>query len=357
MKITQFILCGMTFLCASLFCLPGSAQQNTSYQPLLTLYSQNIRKVAQERNAGRRSRYVANVAERRKIFQDMAAREVENLNLLEKSANHRQHHQLDFDGEVPEFGMVMLGCPASGRIFTTLCREKKVDELLLVAAAERPWLLPAVPIICPEWVLLLREIDRRHLGSPIFHRIIIKTLYAAGVDRQVSRPLLVKLARSSDYDALALIFFTYDRTSGERLPQTDRQNLRLLKQLTAHPQSTDPEVLEVCAEYAATVRQDALAKAICTRLLQQRYQDHDHPNQHADIPADCPLGRARCRAINLMFYSLPDAHLFRLIYDMSREPDAAPAERLDKELAESYIGMVHTWEKGGKSPNASPFGA
>ena len=349
----------MTILFSCLLCVPGFAQHSLPYQPLLTLYLQNVRKVEQQRKAESQRSYVTDVTRRHQISDNITAHEAENLKILDKSADSRQHHQLDFDREVPELGMVMLGCPASARIFTTLCREKKVDELLLVAAASSPWLLRTAPVICPEWVVLLHDIDRRHPDNPISHRLIIQTLYAAGVDTLTSRPLLATLALSSNYGALGLLFFTYDRSTGERLPKINRQNLRLLKHFTTKPQSTDPEVMEVCAEYAVAVQQDTLAKAICTRLLLEKYHSLAHPytNHYADIPADDSLGRARSRVMDLIFYSLPDKHLFRLLYDISRGQTAIAQERLDKDYAESYIVIVYSWDKGGHSPTASPFDA
>ena len=84
---------------------------------------------------------------------------------------------------------------------------------------------------------------------------------------------------------------------------------------------------------------------------------HPYTNHYADIPADDALGRARSRVMDLIFYSLPDKHLFRLLYDISRGQTAVAQERLDKDYAESYIGIVDGWGKRGYSPTASPFGA
>jgi len=337
--------------------------QAARYHHLLILYLRTVDAVVQQQKQDARASYDRRLADRQKIFQDINDHEKDKLQLLETAADQRQNKQLDFDGEVPETALTLMDSPASGRIFTTLCRENKVNELMLVATARYTSLLPSSPTMSPEWVALVKDIDRRHPGNVILHNIVAKLLYAAGIDTKALRPQLIQLAhKSSDYDALNLLFFTYDINTGASSPQVTLENITLLKQFAALP-TLDPEMQETCAEYAVAIHDYDRAQAICTRLLMQRYKAFNNPQKKDDIPSDDALGRARERALYLMFYNIHNERMFQIIYNLSVIvqvqvqnastnktsasiifDDDIPAENLDITAAKSYIDQVSAWK-------------
>ena len=344
----------------------ATAQNNSrpmdQYNRILVLYLRNVDSIVRQQRQQASALYSQSLSDRKKRIEDLNSHEAANQTMLENASSHRQSKQLDFDGEVPETASALLDSSASGRIFTALCREKKVNELMLVATARYSSLLPSSPTMTPEWIALVKNIDQGHPNDLILHRIVTKLLYAAGVDTKELRPALIQLVtKSSDNDALHLLFFMYDHNTGEKLPRITPENLAMLKYLVKS-QSLAPEEQEECAEYAAAIYNYDIAQSVCISLLQQRYKGFDNPLNKDRVSADDASGRARERAMKLMFYRIHSERVFRAIYDLSafvqmrtqkiptdekfipRNIDALGSERIDIDSAKSYIGEVSSWE-------------
>lgn len=340
----------------------GNLEQTDRYHHILVQYLHNASSVTLQQNQAAIASYRSRLASRQKLFEDINAHEMLKQQVLEDAVRGRQGKQLDFDGEVPETTLAVLNSSASGRIFTLLCQEKKVNELMLIATARFSSILPASPRLTPEWVALVKDIDRRHQGDIILHKIVVKLLYAAGIDTTALRPAMVQLAvKSSDYDALNLLFFTNDLDTGEANPIISQENLTILKNLIGSP-NLYPEEQLVCAKYALAVYDYDDAEAICASLLKRKYKGDSNLANRNRLDDDYALGRAREGAMNLMFYGIHNEPMLQIIYNLSVadqkqvqnnfsskvslpvNQDALESERLDIGFAESYIQQASAWK-------------
>lgn len=283
------------------------------YESLLVKYLANIDRIRHEQQETAVRRYQKGLRRLPERAKRLEEREAEILSELFKEAKTRSSGMIDFEGHCYEtsMGIVIPTSNTSARILTTLYRSKVLNAEYMMQR-----LHGKAQILSEEWLDLIKEIVANTEVKQSLRDTCIKTLYRAGVSREMYRAVLRKMAEQNhDVSALEALFFRVDPESGELTKVVTYDNLTLMKALSQPDQP--PQIQVACAHYAAKIHDYALAESVCIRLLEQPYQGHVQ-RVSGGVPADRPLFAARRAAMRLMFYGIRNEKCFETVHARSR---------------------------------------
>lgn len=322
----------------------------SEYQVLLTKYLANADSFEkQHRESAQHSWNVRVASLNQSASTDLDASKT--LEQLRAASLHRPGKKLTFDGDVEENAVFVPSSDVSAKVFRQLYDEKLCDSSDIVRKLSH---FPKQ--VSKEWIPLLQDIADHSQPDTSVWRSSRWVLYTMGISRKQYRSDIEKFL--SDFPSpsfLQALLFETDKDTGEANPVQCQENSVLVKRILDDPTSS-PELLEVCAEYAADTGNMAQAEGICVDLLSRQYIASDKEEKGANHP-DGQLCRARTFAMHLMFYIIKTPQCFKAIYDLSRANviDPVPPEKrgsnwralwtrpegqMDISLAQSFIEKI-----------------
>jgi len=313
----------------------SQTSQTSDYDRLLAKYLANIENLARQHQ----NRMIANWKARVEGFSQAANRahlnESDTLEQLRAASLRRPGKKLTFDGMVEENSAFVPSSDVSARVFRRLYHEGLVrPEDLVVKLANTSDLLSN------EWIPLLQDIANHSQTGTLPWGSSRFTLYRMGVSGKEYRADLEQMAlEHHNASALRALVFETDKQTGEAKPIRNSESLTLINKAMKDP-SNSPEALVVCAEYAAETSDVPQAERICINLLSQQYTLRESDTERDPTHRDYQLGRAKTRAMYIMFYKLRTPESFKAIYDLSRSSKLDSQNLLDKDVAQSFVRQV-----------------